>query len=414
MAKILVYTSPALGHLFPALGPALELARRDHDVHVVTLASELQRVRDLGLGASAMDPAIEAEVMDDFAARTPIGAVKRAVRTFARRAARDGKDLQAAIQREQPDVLLIDTNCFGARTAAEASGIPWCVFQPYFSPLPSPEVPPFGPGFPLATNALGRLRDRVLRPVVCGMFEKLTLDAVGSLRSDAGLPPLKDLRDFYTRPNKTLYFTTAELDYPRSDWPDSFVMCGPATWEPDDGAPAWLDAVDRPIVLVTCSTEAQNDRPITEGTLEALADAPLYVVATTAAEDPSTFRVPANARIEKFVPHGPVLDRALAVICHGGMGITQKALAKGVPVCVVPFGRDQLEVGRRVEQAKVGLMLNRGQLTPRAIFDAVQSARDLKSQALQMAKAFERAGGAARAADEVIGLLGSRLVSREA
>ena len=33
----------------------------------------------------------------------------------------------------------------------------------------------------------------------------------------------------------------------------------------------------------------------------------------------------------------------------GGAGATQKALASGVPVCVVPFGCDQLEVARRVE-----------------------------------------------------------------
>ena len=29
------------------------------------------------------------------------------------------------------------------------------------------------------------------------------------------------------------------------------------------------------------------------------------------------------------------------------MGATQKALAHGVPVCAVPFGRDQFEVARR-------------------------------------------------------------------
>ena len=40
----------------------------------------------------------------------------------------------------------------------------------------------------------------------------------------------------------------------------------------------------------------------------------------------------------------PILEIAACVVCHGGMGITQKALAAGVPVCAVPFGRDQPEV----------------------------------------------------------------------
>lgn len=37
------------------------------------------------------------------------------------------------------------------------------------------------------------------------------------------------------------------------------------------------------------------------------------------------------------------------MISHGGTGTTQKALAAGVPVCAVPFMRDQFEVARRVE-----------------------------------------------------------------
>ncbi len=47
-----------------------------------------------------------------------------------------------------------------------------------------------------------------------------------------------------------------------------------------------------------------------------------------------------NACVERFGPHGPILRRAAAVVCHGGMGVTQRTLAAGVPVCVVPFGRD--------------------------------------------------------------------------
>lgn len=39
------------------------------------------------------------------------------------------------------------------------------------------------------------------------------------------------------------------------------------------------------------------------------------------------------------------------------MGSTQKALVHGVPVCVVPFGRDQFEVARRVEVARCGTRL---------------------------------------------------------
>ena len=61
---------------------------------------------------------------------------------------------------------------------------------------------------------------------------------------------------------------------------------------------------------------------------------------------------PPNATICRFVPHAAVLARASCAVTHGGMGTTLKALDRGVPVCAVPFARDQAEVARRVEVAE--------------------------------------------------------------
>ena len=100
--------------------------------------------------------------------------------------------------------------------------------------------------------------------------------------------------------------------------------------------------------------------------MTALADEPVHVVATLPAGLPSDVTVGPNATVFEFVPHGPVLDRAVCAITHGGMGATQKALARGVPVCVVPFGRDQFEVARRVEVARCGTRLPAKKLTARS------------------------------------------------
>lgn len=101
-------------------------------------------------------------------------------------------------------------------------------------------------------------------------------------------------------------------------------------------------------------------------TTEALAKEPYTVVATLPAANAGSagatrasgtnaiHAIPDNARVEHFVPHSLVLDRAAVAITHGGMGSTQKALAKGVPVVVVPFGRDQHEVAAVVLAADAG------------------------------------------------------------
>lgn len=405
MARVLVYTSPARGHLYPIMGPATELARRGHDVHVVTLAGEVDLVRSQGLSAEAMDPAIEAREPNDYLGKNPMEALALGLAAFADRAPHDRVDLDDAIDRVRPDVLIVDANSWGALATAEASRLPWCVFQPYFSPLPSRDAPPFGPGLPPARGLFGRLRDRMLLPLTFGRLSKLALPPVNEMRTAAGLDPADSMVAVLTAPPLTLYFTAEPFEYPRSDWPESYEMVGPASWNPPSDTPGWMDDIDRPIVLVTCSTEMQKDAAILQSALDGLADEEVFVVGTSAAQDPGEFDVPANARVERFVPHDPIVKKAAAVVCHGGMGITQRALLHGVPPVVVPFGRDQLEVARRVEQVGAGVRLNPKKLDPESLRRSVAEARGLAEGAARIAEAFRQTGGDSRAADLVEGLV---------
>ena len=141
--------------------------------------------------------------------------------------------------------------------------------------------------------------------------------------------------------------------------------------------------------------------------LEALATEDMQVIATVPAGDPGAFKVPANAIVLPFTPHAPVLDRAACAITHGGMGVTQKALARGVPVCAVPFGRDQLEVARRVEVAHAGARLPARRLRPDRLRAKVHEAIASRAGADKIAAAFKAAGGPSAAADAVESLLRS-------
>lgn len=405
MARVLVYTSPARGHLYPIMGPATELAARGHAVHVVTLAEEIDLVRSQGLFAEPMNPEIEAREMDDYKGKNPMAALALGLAAFADRAPLDRADLHENIDRVDPDLLVIDNNSWGALAAAEASGLPWCSFQPYFTPLPSPDVPPFGPGVRPARGPVGRLRDRLLRPLSFGRLSKIALPVLNRMREKEGLEPADAMEEVLTRPPLTLYFTAEPLEYPRRDWPESYAMVGAASWVPPATAPDWLEAIDRPIVLVTCSTERQADAAILRNALVGLADSDVFVVGTSAAQDPKEFDVPENARVERFVPHDPIVERAVAVVCHGGMGITQRALLHGVPPVVVPFGRDQLEVARRVEHAEAGVSLSPRKLSPHRVREAVEQAQLRVEGAGRVAEAFRQAGGDLGAADLVEGLL---------
>ena len=83
MARYLAYTSPARGHLYPLVSTLLELRERGHDVHVRTLASELDALRALGLHAEPIAAAIEAAPFRDFEASSPQEGLGKALETFA-------------------------------------------------------------------------------------------------------------------------------------------------------------------------------------------------------------------------------------------------------------------------------------------------------------------------------------------
>jgi hypothetical protein len=98
MARVLAYTSPARGHLFPVTPILDELLGRGHEVALRTLASQVELMRARGFDAAPIDPAIERVAHDDYDARTPLGAQKRAMHVFCRRAEFDAADLRRAIE----------------------------------------------------------------------------------------------------------------------------------------------------------------------------------------------------------------------------------------------------------------------------------------------------------------------------
>ena len=404
--RVLAYTSPARGHLYPLVPILDELAYRGHAIAVRTLRSQVPLVEARGFAAAPVAAEIEAIEHDDYLARGAQAKMKRAVAVFAARAEHEVADLRAAIEEERPDVLLIDANAWGASAVADGWGGAWAQWLPYPLPLPSRDVPPFGPGLRPAAGPLGRLRDRALRPLILGSVGRAFLPSLNAVRGAAGVRPFSDYTELFTSPPLLLYMTAEPFEYPRGDWPASIRMIGPCAWDPPADEPEWLAEVRRPLVLVSTSSEFQDDRRLATTALEALAEEDVEVVATIPASAVPTSGVPDNARIEPFVPHAPILARAACAVTHGGAGATQKALAAGVPVCAVPFGRDQAEVARRVEVAGAGTRLPARRLSPERLRAKVREAMAMRAGGRRVAEGFAAAGGAAAAADAVEELAG--------
>ena len=412
MTRLLAYTSPARGHLYPVVPIMAELARRGHHASLYTLAGELDHLAPLGIEGSAIDSSIEAIQIEDWRTRSPLGAIRSVMSTFVERSAHEAPDLQRAIAQCDPDVLLIDINCWGAATVAEASGLPWAMYSPYLLPLPSKDAPPYGPGLRPLRGPLGAMRDAIVGRIGERISFQRVMPQVNSLRIQHGLPALVRFTELLERPAVLLSLTAEGFEYPHSDWPANVQLVGPMNWSPpgppQTNKPSGLSDLGDPLVLVTCSTERQRDKRLLHVALEALPAAGISVLGTTAAHDPETFHAPAGSRVVRFASHEAILGRATCVVCHGGLGITQKALSSGVPVVVVPFGRDQAETARRVEFAQAGVRLSPRRLTPARLLRAVRTAIDLRPGAQRVCQTFAAAGGPPAAADAIEALASTR------
>lgn len=383
MTRYLAYTSPARGHLYPIVPTLLALRERGHEVHVRTLASQVPVLVDLGLDAKPIASAIEEAPLDDWEANTPEEGLGRALATFARRAPHEVADLRRSIDAVKPDALLIDVTTIGAAAVAEASGLDWVTTIPLFQHFS------FGPQE--ATD---------LKYVPFAINPPSGLAVLNGPRVAVGLEPLSNIDDAWRAPLH-LYYTAPPFESPKIVFPESFELVGPGVWEPPAECPGWLADLAEPIVLVSASSERQSDDALLHAALQGLAKENMSVVVSTAAHDPTGYAASANTRVERWLPHGPVVRVAACVVCHGGMGIVQKALAVGVPVCVVPFGRDQFEVAKRVVACGAGTAVMPDRLTPEALALAVREAMTLRAGAERVAQGFASAGGAAAAADVI-------------
>jgi UDP:flavonoid glycosyltransferase YjiC (YdhE family) len=401
--RILAYTSPARGHLNPMMGPLLELAARGAEVHVRTLSSQVSAVRDAGLACEPLDPRIEALEMDDHNAKSQVAAGERAFEVWARRAKVEVGDFEAAVAAVSPNIALIDTTTYGAKAVAERERLPWAESRPFLLEEPAPGVPPFGFGLRPMSGPLGRLRDAALAKLSARFDAKARLPTVNAGRTAAGLPPCVTIAEARHRAELTLYFTAEPFEY-RREMPAGVLMVGAGTWDPPSALPFELPDDERPRALVTCSSEFQDDGEIAAAALDGLRG-DWRLVVTTAGVDPVTLPAGEDAIVERFLPHRPLLERASVVVCHGGMGITQKALSYGVPVCVVPWARDQLDVAAHVLEAGAGTKLSRRKLSPTRLAAAVDAARGCAAGAARVKAGYEATGTAKAAATAIERLL---------
>ena len=91
---------------------------------------------------------------------------------------------------------------------------------------------------------------------------------------------------------------------------------------------------------------------------DAIADQAVDAILTLGpALSAEAIRVPRNIETSPYADHDRLLPRCAAVVTHGGLGTTLRALAHGKPLLLLPLGRDQEFNAGRVAEFGAGICL---------------------------------------------------------
>jgi MGT family glycosyltransferase len=329
------------GHAFPAIALARALRGRGHDVLVETWERWREAVEGQGLAFTAAE---------EYKTFPP----QREEPGGWRSAADAAIALLPLMEEFRPDVVVSDILTLAPTLAAERAGVRRATLIPHVYPVHEPGLPFFAFGVQPPRTPVGRAIWRGALPVLESGLRR-GRDEMNETRAAVGLPPVEEFHGGISR-ELAMVATFPQLEYPRR-WPASVHVTGPMQFEvpyPD----IEVSEGDEPLVLVAPSTAQDPELRLVRTALDALADEPVRVVATTNRLDPGPVpEAPPNAVVVDWLSYSQVMPQASLVLCHGGHGTVARALAAGVPVLCCPHVGDMAENSARVAWAGAGLML---------------------------------------------------------
>jgi MGT family glycosyltransferase len=368
MSRFLIALAAGGGNVPPTLSVARALIDRGHEVRVITDPVLEPEVRATGAefvswstAPHRFDHHPSSDLARDWEARTPMGSLARArdgyfcgpARAFA-------DDVRAELERHPADAAAGEMLTFGTMIGARAAGVPCAILCSTMIADRGWGAPPFGPGVAPASGRIGRIRDWLIHSMSDRMWNK-GLSALNDARRAHDLAPLGRTLGQMTACDRVLVLSTRALEYPGFDPPKHVQVTGARLEDP-----AWTESIvlppgDEPLVLVGLSTTFMDQSASIGRIAQALGTLPVRGLITTGpAVDPTSIPAPANVHVVRSAPHSEILPHAAAMVTHAGHGSVVKALAAGVPMVMMPFGRDQVEIAARAAYAGTGVRIRPG------------------------------------------------------
>ena len=364
MAKIGLFTYPALGHVNPMAALGHRLQAMGHTVVFFQLVDLEEPIRAAGLEFAAIG---ESEF--------PKGTLKRLDAELARMSG--GKALKFLIARSMDtcrvmlatlpnllreqgfDLLMIDAVEFTPVTVAEHLGIPAMtvdLLPPVFNEA---SAPPFVFGWSYKQGVLARLRNAIGNRLYFSLIKPI-VKLLGEQRKQWGLPPIKSPNDLFSSRTRVAQMPRF-LDLPRRYLPPHFHYTGPFTEEAARAAVPfpWERLNGKPLVYASMGTLQNGVAPVFQAIAKAVSGFDVQLVLSTggglAPEELGA--LPGNPIVVHRAPQIEVLKRAALVITHAGLNTALEALQYGKPMVAIPVTADQPGVAVRLERLGLALVV---------------------------------------------------------
>ncbi|WP_030900050.1 glycosyltransferase [Streptomyces sp. NRRL F-5126] len=335
--RILFSSTPAHGHLLPQLPLARAFRDRGDDVAVMTAGAFAPVLAPEGIELLGVGPTADV-LFAETARRTGADAATDPTpETVAEFFAGTRVDLTAdealaAARAFRPDLVVAEACDAVGPLAAAALGVPYATLA--FGPaIPAP----FTDG--LTAVAASRYADRGLTQGQARWY----------------LDPCPDA-----------------IQAPGRRPPHGRLALRPEPHQGPAGAPAVTDTAPAPggraRVLVTFGTHFAEPRvlgPILTALSASGADLRVTLGLTASADDYDVDRE--RVTFAPFTPLAELLHGIDLVVTHGGAGTTLGALARGLPLVVVPQGADQFLQAAGVAASRTGIAVEPGAATPEAV-----------------------------------------------
>jgi zeaxanthin glucosyltransferase len=369
MARVLFLMDFEHGHIFPAFGLARGLAARGHEIHLAGLADAEGLVRAAGFPFTPIledvyppgriarmreEAGDKAEVLRPF---DHIPSMTNGVR---------GGALDRLLTSPRPDLMIASFFVsLEALILHYRHGVPTAFLTHYLRPVQmTPQAQ--------ARGDYRRLGEATAREVLdLGRSRDRSVEGVPDL-----FRPLIEAPEIIPCPR--------ELDLPGTDRGLDVVYAEPSIREDrTEAAPFAWESVPEGKKLVYVSLGSQTE--IWQARGERLYGL-LFEAARLSTGEGWHFILslnrnfdaalggpaPENVTVAPWLPQLEVLRRASAAVTHGGLGTIKECIFTGVPMVVLPLGRDQPANAARVQHHRLGLHLAPDKVTAAEIVEALR------------------------------------------